>query len=318
MKKFISRIFFFLAPIALCSYLIDIFISRELSKSNAFAHGEYPTWNAIIEGNLNSAILIYGSSRAWIHIDPEIIEDSLGHSVFNLGMHGHPFTGQLLRHELTLKNNPKPKVIIHSLDATTLCASSLYNKEQFLPYMLWECDFQSRLAKMKGYSFFDDKIPLIRYYGQFKSIKTAIEMAFNAENPKKRIKGYKGNLTKWNDDFDKIKKIKKIKSEYTVNLNPEVLELFEIYLEQCQKDNIEVILVYSPFYIEGQNIIKNHSEILDLYKKLSDKYEVTFFDFSTDEICYDKKYFYNASHMNIIGSRFFTKKLAQIINSRIQ
>ena len=62
MKKFLVTLFFFIAPIFLLSYFFDIYISKNLKKSNRFAEKEYPTWNAIYEGKVNSDLLIFGSS----------------------------------------------------------------------------------------------------------------------------------------------------------------------------------------------------------------------------------------------------------------
>jgi hypothetical protein len=38
-----------------------------------------------------------------------------------------------------------------------------------------------------------------------------------------------------------------------------------------------------------------------------------FLDFTHDQICYNKTYFYNTTHMNIQGAERFTKELCQKI-----
>jgi len=48
---------------------------------------------------------------------------------------------------------------------------------------------------------------------------------------------------------------------------------------------------------------------MGIYKKFSNEYQIPFYDFSNDSISYHKKYFYNASHLNNIGSQLFTKEL---------
>jgi hypothetical protein len=67
--------------------------------------------------------------------------------------------------------------------------------------------------------------------------------------------------------------------------------------------------VYAPEYIEGQIFTKNRDEVLSLYTKYSHKYNIPFYDYSTDAISYQKKYFYNTNHLNKMGAELFTTKL---------
>lgn len=313
MKTFIIKVFVFVFPIIVFGYFIDRFISLNLKRSNSHSQREYSTWNAILDGKLEADIFVYGSSRACTHFDPKIIEDSLGLSAFNLGIEGHTFSMQYLRHLLALENNAKPKLIIQSVDIGTLRKGNLYNPDQFLPYMLWNRAFYEYMSMYDGYSYFDYKIPLIRYYGKLEAIKMAIKMSLHQSNEVQRVKGYLGNDNSWNNDFDNAKKSMK---KYVSPPDSLTLNLFDRYLEECKKNKICVILVYSPYYIEGQEFIKNQAEIIDIYKMFAQKYDFMFLDFTKDEICFDKKYFYNASHMNKTGAEFFTKKLCnQIKNS---
>jgi hypothetical protein len=311
MKKFIIKIFIFLLPITLSSYLIDYFISSNLKKSNSHAQKEYPIWNIITEGKLNSEILIYGSSRAWTHFDSQIIENKLNKTTYNLGIDGHTFNMQYLRHLIVLKNNKKPKLIIHSIDVGTFQKGNLYNPDQFLPYMLWNKEFFKTIKNYEGYNFIDFYIPLIRYYGKLDAIKTAIKMFVLPQNNSiERIKGYQGQDVGWNNDFDDAQKNM---DKYEVTLDSLTLVKFDKYLAQCKSNNIEVILVYSPIYIEGQNFIKNHQEIIELYQSFADKYSFKFINFLTDIICLDKKYFYNATHLNKLGAELFSHKLSTLL-----
>jgi hypothetical protein len=301
-------------PIVLLGYSLDIFISGELKKSNSHAQKEYPIWNTIIEGKLNSDILIYGSSRACGHFDTKIIEDSLKQLTFNIGIEGHRFKLQYLRHLLAFKNNPKPKLIIHSVEGTTLERGNLYNPDQFLPYMLFNDIFFDFTSEFKGYSSLDYKIPLIRYYGKLDALKTALKMIIMPQsNLVERVKGYQGHVRSWNNDFDNAKKTMK---KYAMKIDSSTLVLFDKYLKECKEQEIEVILVYSPIYIEGQEFMANNEDIINVYKKYAMKYDFSFLDFTNDELCYKKEYFYNTTHLNKTGAELFTKKLTHEIKNR--
>ncbi|MFH2142219.1 MAG: hypothetical protein ABIJ97_07350 [Bacteroidota bacterium] len=308
MRKFIIYILLFLSPLIFSCYLLDIFISKQLKRANLHAQGEYPVWNSIIDGEVNSDIVIYGSSTAWVQFNPTMIGDSLNTTTYNLGIDGHNFWLQYLRHKLLLKHNNKPKLIIHSVDNATLQKrTELYNPDQFLPYMLWNNDIENAIKSYKGYTFLDFKIPLIRYFGKTDAIKTVVKMMINQRsNVVVRVRGYNEQDIQWNDDFDEAKKTMKY---YKAIIDTPSIILFDKYLKECVDNKINVIFVYPPEFIEGQNFIINRDEIINLYKYYSEKYNILFIDFSNDSISFQKQYFYNSIHLNKKGSELFTNKL---------
>ena len=97
--------------------------------------------------------------------------------------------------------------------------------------------------------------------------------------------------------------------KYEAKLDPETIILFEKFIAECKKQNIKLIFVYAPEYIEGQIFTKNRGEVLSLYTNYSQKYNIPFYDYSNDAISYQKKYFYNTVHMNKTGAELFTAKL---------
>lgn len=309
MKKFLQQLLIFSLPIFLLSYLLDVFVSATLKKSNSYAAGEYSTWNAIIDGKVNSTIVVYGSSRAWVQINPTMISDSLKVSAYNLGIDGHNFWLQYLRHSLLLKKNTKPRLIIHSLDIFTLDkVKDLYNAEQFLPYMLWNNEVRKATIGYNGYNLLDYEIPLIRYNGKQRAIDNIlVSLVKNPQtNTLKRVKGYEGKDEQWNADFSKTKEAMK---NFEVKFDTSSIALFDKYLNECKSKNINIIFVYTPEYIEGQKFIKNRDKLMEVYVGFAKKYHIPFYDFSYDSISYQKKYFYNALHMNKDGAELFTKKL---------
>jgi hypothetical protein len=314
MKRFIKYFLFFTVPIFLFSYFIDIFLSNYLKKSNKDAFGEFSTWNDLYDGKINSDIVIYGSSRAWRHINPTMIEDSLHISAYNLGIDGHNFWLQNLRHTILLEKNKTPKLIIYSLDLFTLKKNKdLYNSEQFLPYMLWNRKIKEATIGYNGFNSLDYEIPLIRYYGKYFEIIKAGYLFINPQRNKiKRVKGYQGQEESWNSDFDKVKS--RMKS-LEIPLDKKTIILFDRFLKECKSQKIEIIFVYSPEYIEGQRFVKNKFQIISIYRKFSKKYNIPFYDYSNDSMSYKKEYFYNALHLNKTGAELFTSRLIDTLKS---
>src|SRR5687768_13135685 len=120
MKYFIYKILISTLLVFLLCIPIDLFLSEQLRNSHTYAFDEYSVWNDLYQGKLSTDVAVYGSSRAWVHINSQMLEDSLGKKSYNLGIDGHNFWLQYLRHKLLLKYNSQPEVILLSLDMFTL------------------------------------------------------------------------------------------------------------------------------------------------------------------------------------------------------
>jgi len=306
MKKFFLKLFVFFAPIAILSYSLDVMISNNLRKSNA---GENSDWRDIYDGTINSDILIYGSSRAWQIIHPQTISDSLHQNTYNLGIQAHNFWLQYLRHRLLLKYNKKPKVIIQSLDFLTFQKRpDLYDPGQFLPYMLFDTLITKYTTNYKGYTWFDYTVPLVRYYGQMLFLHRAFSLyTHKIPDPPDRIKGYMAYDMPFTNVFTDGKL--KIKS-YHIQFDTATIRLFDKYLLECRENKIKMIFVYTPEYIAGQRFVANRDQLFELIHRFSKIYNIPFYDYSNDTICYKTAYFYNSEHLNKAGSLLFSKKFA--------
>jgi len=313
MKKFIINLLLFIIPVIILIYPLDLFISKNLKKSNSFAVGEYSTWNDILEGKINSDIVINGSSRAYEHINPVMIAEQLHVPTYNIGMSGHNFWLQYLRHSLLLENNIKPKLIIHSVDIFTLeKKKNLSNFVQFLPYMLWNDKIRNATISYNGFESIDYIIPLMRYNKSRDSKKIALSMAKIATDKTGRVKGYEARNIQWNSDFDQAKKEMK---NYDSKLDSASVVLFDQYLKECKAKNIKIIFVYTPEYIEGQKFVRNRNKIISLYRNFSKKYDIPFYDYSNDSLSFKKEYFYNAEHLNKTGSELFTQRFIDTLKN---
>lgn len=314
MKKFIIKLLYFSLPILIIAYPLDFVMSYYLNQSNTYP-GEFEVWNDIYSSNANCDIAIYGSSRSWVHIDPQILSDSLNIKVYNFGIDGHNFWLQYLRHIEFLKHNEKPKTIILSVDVFSLQKmKDLYQLDQFLPYMLWNSNIQEYTSSYIGYNKFDYYLPLVRYSGKSNAISLIKEnIARDKVTNRYRQNGFLGMDREWNADLEKAKKGQK---SYEINTDSNSIVLFEKFINECKANDIELIFVYTPEYIDGQNFVANRNDIIQIYRDLSTKYSIEFYDYSNDSLCLDKKYFYNASHLNKSGAEIFSKKLASDLKAR--
>ncbi len=315
MKRFLINISVFCFIILILAFGLDVLISHYLRQSKTYASGEYATWNNVYEGNINSEIVIYGSSRAVVQIDPTLIQSELGKACYNLGVDGNNIWVEYFRHQQLLQYNPKPGLIIHSLDIFMLSDSTdIFNGEQFLPYMLFNKQIRKLYRHTNRYSNLDFYIPMVRYYGNQIAILHAFKLMVKSHSEfEGRVRGYEAQNLQWNNDLHNAK----LKMEsFEAQVDSSSVHLFERYLQECKEQNIQMIFVYTPEYIEGQKFVKNRKDVLELYLHLSKKYNIPYFDYSTDSMCLNKTYFYNSGHLNKQGSAMFTKKLVSDLKTK--
>ena len=307
--NFLRKIVLFFLPIALLAWPADIFISRNLKKSNWHVAGEYLVWTDIYNGKIDSEIAVYGSSRAWIHFNPDILQDSTGLKCYNFGMDGLNFSFQYFRHTQYLKFNKKPKYIIVSGDLFFFeKEKGFYNYVQTLPYMLNNPDYITNRELFSVYNYAEYRIPLYRYIGKDAELIRTMIVALGLEGEKPyRIKGHMGQELEWTDDFENAQKHKK---HMHVKVDPQIRDLFYQFLDECLQSGITPIIVYSPEYAEYRDFVSNREEVINTFKSAAGKYGLVFLDYSNDEISFNKDYFYNATHLNKKGSELFTAKFS--------
>ena len=303
MKKFLLKAALFFGVLTVVMIVADLWISKTLAKSESYAMGDAKVWQDILEGEVNDDLLIYGSSRAWRHFDPEFIEAQTGLSAYNYGVDGHSFDIQYLRHELHLKHNKAPKAIIYSVDYNTLnMPSGLYNHEQFLPFFYLDVLFNQYTKKYVNFSFTDYNVPLLRYSGEKKAISYFVKELIGWPQKKMRIKGFGTHHGDWNSDYEKARSKK---GGVYKDINNENVRRFDSFLMEARSKDISVILMYTPEHVLGQELIANREEIVKIFDSLSTKNKIPFFDYSKDAMNSNKAYFYNSLHLNAKGVNVF-------------
>jgi hypothetical protein len=302
MRSFIKHSMIFFVPFFFILFAVDLFLCDKL-KDRLNSADELSVWTDIFSGKLNCEIAVYGSSRAWNHIDPSIISEKLNLSTYNFGIDGHNFYLQYFRHLLAFQNGVCPKIIIHSIDVFTFeKREKLYNKNQFIPYMLWDFKFFEYTRSYKGFQFADYFMPLIR----FRQLLTTRNLSSSSHSVA-RSNGFCGLEGGWTGEYEKAKQMI---GNYTVSFNEETLILYEKFLDECAAKKIKVVLVYTPEYIEGQSFVLNRHEVISKIREYSIKYNLIFLDYSNTFISKDKYCFYNVSHLNVDGAAIFTSVLA--------
>jgi hypothetical protein len=304
MKKLIYSILLFGFITLLLNSLLQTILDR--------ANRKIPSgWNNCYQSDINTDVLILGSSRAFVHISPQIIDTVLKVQSYNLGKDGSGFLIQNCRFKTYLRNNKLPRNIIHSLDDRTLCeVSVLFNSKEYIPY-LEDTLVRKYISGYEGsFNKWHYSIPLYKYNNALPSLIKPLQLMVGFKAQDKRYKGY---LPK-----DLTGHPNKVPNWRNTKIDVKAVKEFEAYLTFCKKENINLILVYTPEYIEGQKVTTNRNEIFNMYRQYATTYNLSFLDYSNDSLSYDKSLFYDFIHLNKKGSELFTTKLAHDLKQQLK
>ena len=315
MKKFTIRLLLFcLAPVPLL-YLAQYVIDTGLQRSRHFFYSE---WNDLFNGKINADMLICGSSRAWVQISPRILDSNLHINSYNLGMDGSPFSIQFARLKLYLKHNTKPKYIIQEVGYTSTLVkyNELPTPQQFLPYLsdpeIWKVTQGSNMP----FSPVDRYFPLYKYNNELPLIKEGLLSYIGKGVKSTKYKGYEGRTMVWDSSFHYFKLSNPGGKVWPIHEG--AVAEFRQYLELCKANDIKVIMVYPPAFIESLDFIVNKAEILDVYTKFAAEYHIPFLNHMYDSLNYSRANFYNSQHLNKAGSEVFTHELAEEIRQYVR
>lgn len=308
MKRFVRTTLLFALPIALLAWPLDRFLSHHLSRSHGYA-GEFEVMNDIRSGRAACDMAILGSSRAWVHIDPAILQDSLDLTAYNLGLDGLSFQVQHWRYQQFARYNPPPKYVMLSVEAYSLEPDTqLYNAEQFLPYMLFDRTLWQATQSASTFTCWDHIVPLLRYTGRRSAVRSALKaFLFGEDTVPFRKRGYRPMDRSWTTDLEQAMADR---PTLQVRMDSSLVRSFANFIAARKAEGIQVVLVYSPEYIEGQRYITNRAACVARMQRIAQEQAVPFLDYSDHPISHDRANFYNASHLNQFGSASFTRLLA--------
>ncbi|MBG8553729.1 hypothetical protein [Hymenobacter guriensis] len=276
------------------------------------------TWNDIRSSKIKSKIYISGSSRARVQFSTNIIDSMLHTNSYNLGMEGYQFSMQDYRLKMALKYNPKPKCIVQVLDFFSLHdRSDLFEYQQFLPY-LSDSSIIGATQQYKGrFNWFQIHVPLYRYNSEAFLIKEGINNYIHQRPTviEKINKNYAPQDKKWDGKFEEFKAAHP-RGEFAI-VDYKAKAKFLSFLMMCQAKNIKLILVYPPEYSEFQSIIRNRKEIIDLYTRYANDFNIPFLDYSNHPLSRSRRYFYNSQHLNKEGAEIFTQQFCRDLTTHL-
>lgn len=309
-KKFLIKLFIFLFILFICDRLVGS-VLEFLYNHNP--QGDIRTFSHSIN-NPKEDIMIYGSSRAVHTYNCRIIKDSLGLSCFNNGREN----SNILYHSTILPwalEKHTPKIIILDVTPKEFTFRSGENAKlvlasMILPYVRRDTQFANIATKLfprellkakvsKLYAYNSLILPII--WGQFtKRKKGQAKDIINGYLPLHGSKITKGLPAYSFNDIEGEDSTAK--------------ERFEFFVKTVTEKNIKLFVAIGPIYIQKFPETDDMKEMQEILKK----YNVPFWNYSSDTSYLKRENFYDNAHLNDRGAQIFSAEIASKIKTIIQ
>ena len=314
-KNFITKTIFYFFSLIIILVVFDFMIDNGLKNSKSIY---FDNLSKLFSGEIDADVIISGSSKAYVQVSPKIIDKTLNLNSYNLALDGNGFFTQKTLIEKYLTHNSPPKMIIQVVSNNTLTNNGeLFLYQKFLPYYD-DPDIEKMINDSeKNIHPLVKFFPFSKWNGQKLFVIEGLLSFFGKTFSNNLYKGYLANNKIWEsnlyDKFIEIQNNKKNSSSNKKLFNSKLKNIFEEYILNCKKNNIELVLVYPPIYYLSQNYGTKQ------YEELAIKYDLKFFDFSYyKKLSFEKKFFYDSQHLNKDGAEIFTSELAKIIKDSLK
>jgi len=312
MKKFLLRtLLFCLIPLPVLFFL-DHAVTKGLHQSRYLYYGE---WSDLFGGRINADVLIMGTSRAYVHVSPKILDSMLVANSYNLGADGASVDLQQGILKLYLQHNKKPKYILQEVGYPTFVRSQPTQYFQaFKAYMHDTAVWRILQQHYPQIGLMDKYAPLYAYNDDLALMKEGL-MSYMGRGAKDlKYKGYEGRAYPWDSSFYQFKEVNP--KGKIMKIDTEMVRQFNNYLTWCRASDIKVILFIAPTYYESVSYILNFSKVQEIVTDCAKSHRMVLLDYTADSLSMNRDYFYNSQHLNKKGAELFSIKLANDIKLR--
>jgi hypothetical protein len=300
MKVIVRNIILFLLPIILVAYLLDYMSGQALRKSN---YVYFKVWNDVQQGNVNSDIVVYGSSRARKQFNPKVAESIWKYSTYNLGLDGQTIILQKTIHDQLLANNPKPKLIVFIIDQFTVAQDKqLFNADQMLPYFNRK-DMVSAAKYYETFSWSDYYLPMVRYAGRRVVIKEIVKSVIGkSQLSDKQYKGFT-----YNTGQIVVQGSSNVMGNDSIRVDSSLIPMFTSLLDDAKEQKIKMVFVVPPMHHEHTNSYIFHKEFMQFLEAEAKRYNIPILNYHEHPITQIDSLFGDPQHVNLQGAEVFTK-----------
>lgn len=293
-KSFAIKLLLFIFIVFLLDLVVGSMLKHFYFKQESGFY--YRTTYAINE--TRDDLLIFGSSKATHQYHPQLLENELNYSYFNVGRDGSSIFFQYATLKSVLKRYT-PKLIILDVAREFENSQDSYDRiSMLLPYYHDNPELRDMIMLKSPY----EKYKLISKVYPYNSLLFSI-LVGNLEYNAGRFSDYKGFIplqNKWKLPLQEIKGA----AEYGIDTLK--IEAYKSFIQDCKNANIKLVIVSSPiFYTLDKTEVSNK-----ICEEIAIENKVPYFNFTGDSLFLSSpQYFADLGHLNEDGSKIFTQKV---------
>lgn len=288
MKRFIGLLFLFSVFAILmdrCYGTIAKYLFERVTGGNTYI-------DKYVCDSMRADVLVFGSSRARYHYNPEIISDSLGMSCYNCGADGMGIIYHYARWKMISKRY-KPKMIVYDIlpvldemvrDDNIIFVNNLrpyYFSHPEIDSVFWRVDSNERYKMyFKTYQYHGDLMSLYSDYRNGSYSLVSFTPKTEHVSP--------GQLA--------------IKDKTDYQRDGLKLYYLEKFIKECQ-GNTKLVFCASPRYL-----FTEEGNAFEPVRELCKKYGIPFYDYYIDRrLCMNSDYFSDGTHLSKLGADVYTR-----------
>lgn len=316
MKFFLKYLIEIVVVIFLIAFGIQYFADNGLRN---LKNTQINDWGNILDGKINSDIIINGSSRGFVGYNPEIIRGKLDLSCFNLSFNAGGYNLQQYKFDIYIKSNKKPKVVIQNIDLAQFSKNNEIPDEWQFYSFVYNKNTEYLISKFDTKFNWFKVIPLLKYNQNVKLLKEGIVANFSNSVKKnaRTLNGFCPQNRDFKIDTHNLKQFKSMKlsdNREEIKLLHQMLDFYNSRLKEKSK----IILVWMPehklrltksFDLKRKSIVNELNLLQKKYKN------ILFIDMAYDDISNHNENYYDTFHLTEKGANEFSKKVSVKINN---
>lgn len=254
-------------------------------------------------------VAFLGSSRSQSNFSGEYLEKELGIKSINLGNGGSSPIDQYLILENFLSQGNKIDRLVLALDDDALDTTSFTQPFQYYSF-LPKLDRPVNREVVHDYWGARSLVYYIPFYkyAEFNGQIGAINF-FNM------MRGKPATFDSWGCKLSDREFVKRDFRPSRVVVHEIARKYFEKIIDVCEREHIQLWLVYPPDHPDIQRSRMGREEIMDYYSKLADRHAVRFIRYDQLPEFSGSQYFRDARHLNKKGAILLSARLMKTMTS---
>ena len=240
-------------------------------------------------------LVLLGSSRCWMQLDPHFFDSAFDHTTVNLGVNGHlEISMAIIRLKHYLQSNRRPRFAILTFDPFSTPGSDtgnhyLFLKNDFARYSFLPARKDLLFLDYFQFNSFEKWVPL---YSVFK-YRLADSFFSSAGIRDHMDYGYENFKEKWDTALIPVLHQKAVLDEPVREaLSHSLSELNQL----CTQNKIRLLCLQTPVYKSLYD-----SLTFSATKKICHSLQIPFTDVDVASIRDQRDNFYNSNHLNKLG-----------------